>query len=711
MPIISKAYQKFAAAVAASAVFTSVVSSVSAASFTDVTGRYKDAVDFVVSKGAKGLTETSFGVNEYIKRVDAAVLLANVLELNTKDAPESGFKDVPANAKGAVNALKAAGITSGKTKTTFGSNLYITRGELAIWLKKGFHLMGSSANSFSDLSERYKPAVSALVANKVTKGISSKEFGVNHYIKRGDYAIFLHQSYLAKKGKFDLHILHTNDTHAHLDNIARTITAIKQERQEHPNSLLVSAGDVFSGTLYFNEFNGLADLKFMNYIGYDAMTFGNHEFDKGTETLANFVKEAHFPFVSANVNFSNDLHLKASSHNEISTQPKDGQIYNGIVKTVNGEKIGIFGLTTAETKDISSPGKDIAFEDYIKSAEKAVDAFKAQGVNKIIALTHIGFNDGGGDNDLTLAKKVEGIDVIVGGHSHDKLEKPVVDTTGEEPTVIVQANEYNKYLGALDVEFDQNGKVVGEDGHLIEIDQKDHDAYVLQDDAEAASLLKPYKEQIDEKKKVIVGNSAAQLDGERTDVRTKETNLGNLITDGMLAKAKTINPNTVIALQNGGGIRDSIDAGPITLAEVQTVMPFGNALAILNLKGSEIKAALEHSVSSVPESNGGFLHVSGLKFTYDSRKPVGKRVLSIQVKGKDGTYQPLNDSENYFVATNTFTAKGGDGYDMFKKASEEGRLSEPGFVDWEIFVDFIEAQPDKLVNPTVEGRIVNIANN
>ncbi|MEJ9212290.1 5'-nucleotidase C-terminal domain-containing protein [Bacillus smithii] len=711
MPIISKAYQKFAAAAAASAVFTSVVSPVSAASFTDVTGRYKDAVDFVVSKGAKGLTETSFGVNEYIKRVDAAVLLANVLELNTKDAPDSGFKDVPANAKGAVNALKAAGITSGKTKTTFGSNFYITRGELAIWLKKGFHLMGSSDYSFSDISERYKPAVSALVANKVTKGITPTEFGINHYVKRGDYAIFLHQSYLAKKGKFDLHILHTNDTHAHLDNIARTITAIKQERQEHPNSLLVSAGDVFSGTLYFNEFNGLADLKFMNYIGYDAMTFGNHEFDKGTETLANFVKEADFPFVSANVNFSNDLHLKASSHDEISTQPKDGQIYNGIVKTVNGEKIGIFGLTTAETKDISSPGKDIAFEDYIKSAEKAVDAFKAQGVNKIIALTHIGFNDGGGDNDLTLAKKVEGIDVIVGGHSHDKLEKPVVDTTGEEPTVIVQANEYNKYLGALDVEFDQKGKVVGEDGHLIEIDQKDHDDYVLHDDAEAASLLKPYKEQIDEKKKVIVGNSAAQLDGERTDVRTKETNLGNLITDGMLAKAKTINPNTVIALQNGGGIRDSIDAGPITLAEVQTVMPFGNALAILNLKGSEIKAALEHSVSSVPESSGGFLHVSGLKFTYDSRKPVGQRVLSIQVKGKDGTYQPLNDSENYFVATNTFTAKGGDGYDMFKKASEEGRLSEPGFVDWEIFVDFIEAQPDKLVNPSVEGRIVNIANN
>ncbi|MDF9298541.1 5'-nucleotidase C-terminal domain-containing protein [Geobacillus stearothermophilus] len=515
------------------------------------------------------------------------------------------------------------------------------------------------------------------------------------------------------RNPFKLTVMHTNDTHAHLDNIARRITAIKQVRQEKPNSLLLDAGDVFSGTLYFNEFNGLADLEFMNLAGYDAMTFGNHEFDKGTAILANFVKGAKFPFVSANVDFSKDENLKVSFRNEISSNPENGKIYNGIIKEVNGEKIGIFGLTTAETKNISSPGEDVVFEDYIEEAEKAVEAFEAQGVNKIIALTHIGFNDGGGDNDLTLAKEVEGIDVIVGGHSHDKLVEPVVDKTGEEPTVIVQANEYSKYLGTLDVEFDENGKVVGYAGKLIDIDQKvkvgDKEVYVLQDDPEAAAKLKPYNDQIEEKKKTVIGNSAVVLDGVRANVRTKETNLGNLITDGMLAKAKTINPNTIIALQNGGGIRASIDAGEITLAEVQTVMPFGNALAIMELKGSEIKAALEHSVSLAPASNGAFLHVSGLRFTYDSREPAGNRVKTIEVK-EDGTnYVPLEDNKTYFVATNTFIAKGGDGYTMFKKAFEEGRVSEPGFVDWEMFRDYVAAQPNQTVNPSVEGRIIDVA--
>lgn len=515
------------------------------------------------------------------------------------------------------------------------------------------------------------------------------------------------------RNPFKLTVMHTNDTHAHLDNIARRITAIKQVRQTNPNSLLLDAGDVFSGTLYFNEFNGLADLEFMNLAGYDAMTFGNHEFDKGTAILANFVKGAKFPFVSANVDFSKDENLKVSFRNEISSNPENGKIYNGIIKEVNGEKIGIFGLTTAETKNISSPGEDVVFEDYIEEAEKAVEAFEAQGVNKIIALTHIGFNDGGGDNDLTLAKEVEGIDVIVGGHSHDKLVEPVVDKTGEEPTVIVQANEYSKYLGTLDVEFDENGKVVGYAGKLIDIDQKvkvgDKEVYVLQDDPEAAAKLKPYNDQIEEKKKTVIGNSAVILDGVRNNVRTKETNLGNLITDGMLAKAKTINPNTIIALQNGGGIRASIDAGEITLAEVQTVMPFGNALAIMELKGSEIKAALEHSVSLAPASNGAFLHVSGLRFTYDSREPAGNRVKTIEVK-EDGTnYVPLEDNKTYFVATNTFIAKGGDGYTMFKKAFEEGRVSEPGFVDWEMFRDYVAAQPNQTVNPSVEGRIIDVA--
>jgi 2',3'-cyclic-nucleotide 2'-phosphodiesterase (5'-nucleotidase family) len=503
---------------------------------------------------------------------------------------------------------------------------------------------------------------------------------------------------------YELTLMHTNDTHAHLDSVAKRITAINLVREQNANTLLLDAGDVFSGTLYFNEFLGLADLEFMNLAGYDAMTFGNHEFDKGTATLANFVKGAEFPFVSANVNFKNDKNIKKYAKNKISTNPKVGEIYKGVVKEINGEKVGIFGLTTAETVDISSPGENVEFTDYINEARAAVKAFEKQGVNKIIALTHIGLNDGGGDNDLTLAEEVDGIDVIVGGHTHVKLTEPVFVEAGKEPTVIVQANEYGKFLGTLGVKFNKNGRVIEYAGELLDVTS-------FSEDEEAAQILNTkYKPAVDKMKNTVIGSTTVDLIGGSPAARTGETNLGNLITDGMLAKAKTINPNTVIAVQNGGGIRTSVNAGDITMAKVLEVMPFGNSLGIMQLSGTEIKEALEHSVKDAPATFGGFLQVSGLKFTYDSSLPAGQRVQSVEVKEDGVNYVNLDLNKTYAVATNTFTAKGGDGYNVFGKAYSEGRVSEPGFVDWEIFTEYVSQQENKTVNPVVEGRIVDVAN-
>jgi 2',3'-cyclic-nucleotide 2'-phosphodiesterase (5'-nucleotidase family) len=500
--------------------------------------------------------------------------------------------------------------------------------------------------------------------------------------------------------------MHTNDTHANLDNAAKKIAAIKDIRAVKPNALLVDAGDVFSGTLYFTEYQGLADLQFMNLAGYDAMTFGNHEFDAGTATLANFVKGTYFPLVSANVNFANDVNLNSRFNDTITADARGGQIYNGMIKVVNGEKIGIFGLTTAETPTISSPGAGVVFENYIAEAQKSVDAFKAAGVNKIVALSHLGYNDSlDWDNDLELAKQVEGIDVIVGGHTHVKLDAPFVETTGDEPTVIVQANEYNKFLGDLDVTFDATGKVIPTEttGRLIDIN-----AYAKEDAVAKQILTTKYKPAIDAMKATVIGSTATALVGGNPPARIAETNLGNFIADGMLAKAKTINSQTVIALQNGGGVRETLPVGNITLADVFKVLPFGNALAIMNLTGAEIKAALEHGVKTAPVANGAFLQVSGLKFTYDSTSAVGEKVKTVEVKNADGTYTALDLTKNYYVATNIFTAKGGDGYTMFANAYAQGRVSEPGFVDWEIFRDAIAAQPNKVVNATVEGRIIDV---
>jgi 2',3'-cyclic-nucleotide 2'-phosphodiesterase (5'-nucleotidase family) len=501
--------------------------------------------------------------------------------------------------------------------------------------------------------------------------------------------------------------MHTNDTHANLDHVAKKMAAIKDIRALKPNALLVDAGDVLTGTLFFNEYKGLADLEFMNLAGYDAMTFGNHEFDLGTATLANFVSGAQFPFVSANVNFSQDNNLKSRFSDTITLDAQDGQIYNGMIKVVNGEKIGIFGLTTAETPTISSPGAGVVFENYIQEAQKAVNSFKALGVNKIVALSHLGLNDSAAwDNDLELAKAVEGIDVIVGGHTHVKLDAPMIDRTGAEPTVIVQANEYNKFLGDLDVTFDEAGIVmVGQTtGRLVDVYN-----YAKTDAAVKQVLDTKYLPKIAELKATVVGSTATALVGGNPPARVGETNLGNFIADGMLAKAKTINANTVIALQNGGGVRETIAAGNITLENVFKVLPFGNTLAIMNLKGSEIKLALEHGVKTAPTTaNGAFLQVAGLRFTYDSNAAVGEKVKTIEVKNADGSYTALDLTKNYYVATNIFTAKGGDGFSMFATAYAEGRVSEPGFVDWEMFRDYIAAQPNGVVNATVEGRISNV---
>lgn len=519
-----------------------------------------------------------------------------------------------------------------------------------------------------------------------------------------------------KDRTFNLSIMHTNDSHARLDNVAKKVTAVKEVRAAKPDALLLDAGDVFSGTLYFNEFKGQADLEFMNLLDYDLMTFGNHEFDlgaspEGHQALADFVKNAEFPFVSSNVNFSKDDKL-SSLFKGYSLKPENGKIYSSVVKRVNGEKVGFIGLTTEETTDISSP-ENVEFQNYIEEAEKEVRLLQLFGVNKIVAITHLGYDDNAEyDNDLELAKYVDGIDVIVGGHSHTKLEAPVVITTDEKgknkknPTVIVQAYQYSEFLGTLDVQFDRKGKVIGQAGQLIKIADKTADA-------EAAELLKKYSDKVAEiKNKPTGGVAEVELAAPRTDdvgpsVRNQELPIGNLITDGMLDKAKEFNPNVVMAFQNGGGIRATINQGEITYGDVLTTLPFGNTLATMKLTGAEIKEALEHSVSQAPKESGGFLHVSGMKFTYDSTKAAGSRVVTMEVKNADGTYTAIDTAKEYVIATNAFTAKGGDGYTVFENAYNQGRVTDLGASDWENLRDYVAKLGS--VNPEVEGRIVDTA--
>ncbi|UOQ84796.1 5'-nucleotidase C-terminal domain-containing protein [Gracilibacillus salinarum] len=516
---------------------------------------------------------------------------------------------------------------------------------------------------------------------------------------------------------YSITIMHMNDTHAHVEPLPKMLTAIKEVRAEIPEALLLHAGDVFSGTLYFNQFKGQADLALLNMMDFDAMVFGNHEFDLGSgenghESLAEFVAAADFPLLGTNVDFSEDPFMNGYiNQQKFVESPESGSVYDGIIKEVNGEKVGIFGLTTEDTANISSP-VNVKFLNYINEAERAVAAFEEQGVNKIIAVNHLGYNSNPEmGNDLQLATAVDGIDIIVGGHSHTKLDEPAVvstDENGEEkdPTVIVQAYQYAQMLGTLDVSFDENGAVVEYGGQLIDVNEKEADS-------EAAEVLASYKDEVDALANQETGATAVEailnprLSDSDVSVRANETALGNLITDAMLTKAQEKEPGVVIAMQNGGGIRAAIDQGPITVGEVIAVLPFGNDPVVAELTGAEIKKILEHSVRQAPEESGGFLQIAGMKFNYDSTNEPGSRIVKMEVK-TGGEYQEIKADQTYLVTTNNFTGKGGDDFEVFAQAYNEGRVKDIGEIDWEQLRDYMVEDLNGEVAPETEGRITDL---
>lgn len=496
---------------------------------------------------------------------------------------------------------------------------------------------------------------------------------------------------------WELTIMHTNDTHAHLENMAKRFTAVKEIRAQVDNSILVDAGDVFNGTLFFNQYLGKADLEFMNLLEYDAMTFGNHEFDKDSQVLADFIKDTEFPIVSSNIDFTQDAVLQDYVVAGVTEAAAGGKIYEAIILDVNGEKVGIIGLTTEDTVFLANPSKDIVFKNYAEAAKEAKAALEAEGINKIIVLSHLGY-----EVDLKLAKEVAGLDVIVGGHSHTLLEKPV-EVVNETTTLVVQANEWGKFLGRVDVTFDEAGVITSYNGELIEINAKDADGNdLIAADEAVEARLDELRIPLDEMLKTVVGNTTVELDGVRENVRSKETNLGNLIADAMLAKAKPLT-GAQITITNGGGIRASIDAGDITLGEVRTVQPFENLLVTVEMTGEQVLAALENGVAKVESMAGQFPQVAGLKFTYDPGKDPGSRVVSVEVKTDNG-YAPLDPKASYVVATNSFMANGGDGYTSMLEAKEAGKMTDLYFVDYEVFVEYLGSFDQ--VTPQVEGRIV-----
>ncbi|AFV75580.1 5'-nucleotidase/2',3'-cyclic phosphodiesterase-like hydrolase [Thermus oshimai JL-2] len=504
------------------------------------------------------------------------------------------------------------------------------------------------------------------------------------------------------QGAFTLTLVHTNDTHAHLEpveltlsgkktpvgGVARRVALFDRLRVQAKNPLFLDAGDVFQGTLYFNQYRGLADRYFMHRALYRVMALGNHEFDLGPGPLAEFLRGARFKVVSANVDVSREPRLQ-------------GLFAPYAVVQVGGEKVGVIGLTTPDTKEIANPGPTVDFLDPYESAQKAVYELLKRGVSKIVVLSHLGYGE-----DLKLARRLVGAQVIVGGHSHTLLGSfPHKELTpaGPYPTVVknpegkdvlvVQAWEWGKVVGLLEVTFGLQGELLAYKGEALLMTPE-----AAPEDFFAKEALLAYAQPVMALMAQVIAEAKVDLIGERTVVRRRESNLGNLIADGMLWKTK--GAGTRIALQNGGGIRTTIPKGPITVGKVYEVLPFGNTLVVMDLKGREILEALENGVSQWEGTAGRFLQVSGLRYAFDLSRPAGSRVVRVEVKEGEG-YRPLDLEATYRVVTNNFIAAGGDGFTVLKNA--QGYRVDTGFSDAESFMDYLKEL--KEVAPGVEGRI------
>lgn len=510
--------------------------------------------------------------------------------------------------------------------------------------------------------------------------------------------------------EYTLNILHINDLHSRIEpinrfdstcsaeddeagecfgGIARVKTKIDERRTKltdtGQNVIVLDAGDQFQGSLFYTTYKGTTAAGFMNAIGFDAMAVGNHEFDDGPENLAKFIDLVDFPVISGNT-------LAGAS------SPVAEMIEPYVIKEVGGEKIGIVSVLATDTDETSSPGPTILLIDEIDHLNEAVAELEAEGVNKIILLSHVGLG-----RDKEIAAAVDGIDVIVGGHSHtllsnvrdgaaDSYPVRVANPSGQE-VPIVQAYAYSKYLGELRVTFDDDGNVIRAAGepHLLNAS--------VQADEQMASRIEALGRPIEELKQRPVGESTAAIEGSREVCRAGECAMGNLVADAMLGRVA--DQGVTIAIQNGGGLRASIDEGQITMGEVLTVLPFQNTLATFELTGAGIIEALENGVSRIEDGAGRFPQVAGLTYMFDAEAEPGSRISGVMVADGSGGFGPIDEAATYGVVSNNYMRGGGDGYDVFETDGQNAYDFGPGL---ELVVaEFLEANSP--YTPYTDGRI------
>ncbi len=498
----------------------------------------------------------------------------------------------------------------------------------------------------------------------------------------------------ASQEKFAFTILHSNDIHAHEDSyvehgkniggMPRIAHLIKEAKKNNPRVLAVDAGDIFQGTAYFEQYKGETEVECLNKAGYDVYCIGNHEFDEGPVNLGKQLHLAKFDIIDCNLDVSGQPELK-------------DLVKSSVIKVIDGQKVAFIGVITPALKELAPKLGDVKLispgTNWMDPVKAEVQKMKEQGINKIVLVSHSGV-------DLEqLLGAIEGVDVVVGGHSHTRLDQPIVVAHSDgSKAMVVQTGSYGRALGRLDLVFDKEGKLVFPDSKykLININDK------VPEDKELKAYVTEKAKPFIALTKTVIAKSKANFE-QRFKAFPYDSPIGDLVTDALFEAS--IDNGATIAIQNRGGIRAGFEAGPITLETVREILPFQNKLLVATITGKTLLAALEHSAGVVEGTGGRFLDVHGLKFAWDPTLPPGRRVLFAFAQNKEGKFESVQADELYRIAINDYTFNGGEGYD-FKDAKDivktDLRLST-------VVEQYLKKH--KVISPAIPNRFMRVSSN
>ncbi len=555
-------------------------------------------------------------------------------------------------------------------------------------------------------------------------------------------------------------LAHINDTHSYFEpqslqlklylngqmltpyvsngGFARIATRVKQLKQQAATSgddfLFLHAGDCFQGTLYFSLFKGRANADLLNALNIDAMALGNHELDMGNEPVADFLDNINFPLLAGNWDLSGESTHKLKplrNKKNLYYYRSEEQTAHCLIKEFSDEPVAIFGLSIDKMADIANPDPDTPFVSSRDTAIKTVAMLRRRGINKIILLSHLGY-----DLDVKLAGDVEGISLIIGGHTHTLMGDFSSLGLGKEDeyghkineTYIVQAGAHAQALGHCHIQFNADGSVASFSGknelligrrlfmdaalaesgsgelccQMGDYLRRHPQVVICAKDPEIQDLLQhQYRPQVSKLQQTIIGQIGEPFRHVRIPDAHGPSDVAPMVAESFVHMMNKHNFSADFAIHNAGGVRTSLQPGNISVADIAgKLLPFAIPVGVYKIKGKYLAEALEGAINNATNNgvigtgSGSYPYTYNLNFTYHAEKPPGQRISHLSVYKAGRGWEAVEAEAIYRGTSSAYTMKGKEGYTGLINMEKQGKITRFSMAD--CFIDFIQTFPERL---------------